>query len=141
MFALAGLVEEDIMRSLLSLLVFPITILNLMGGIGSAIWLALLGKWNFIGAGLLAGVVSSALIPFVLMPNLLLALPAQSLIQRGSGLLGAPLVILSQFYTFAVIAAWCMSVFYFCMKIADASTFLPLLFWSYGVGDESCRLA
>lgn len=127
------------MKSLLSLLVFPMTILNLMGGIGSAVWLAVIGKWNFIGAGLLAAVVSSALIPFVLRPNLLLAIPAQSLIQKGSVPLGAPLLILSQSYIYAVIIAWCMSVFYFSMREADPSTFLPLLFGSYWVSLSPLR--
>jgi len=47
--------------------------------------------------------------------------------------LAFPFLLLSQLYTFAVITAWCMFVFYFFMSRTGQDTFWPLLIWSYGV--------
>ncbi len=44
------------MQAILSLLIIPLGILNIFGGIASGIWLAILGEWGGIGAGLLASV-------------------------------------------------------------------------------------
>ena len=57
---------------LMSVLAVPLMIVNMLGGIVSGIWLAVLGEWGAIGYGIAALVVSGLVLSIVLMPALLL---------------------------------------------------------------------
>ena len=120
------------MEKLVILLMVPLMLLNFFGGIGSGIWLAILGEWWAIGYGV-AGLLSHGLLSIIMMLGLLLAGPAFVLIEKGKTFLAFPFLLLSRLYTHAVISAWCMFVFYFFMSRAGQDTFWPLLIWSYGV--------
>ena len=120
------------MEKLVMLLMVPLMLLNFFGGISSGIWLAILGEWWAIGYGV-AGLLSPFLLAIIMMPGLLLAEPAVVLIDKGKTFLAFSFLLLSQLYTYAVINAWCMFVFYFFMHQAGQDTFWPLLIWSYGV--------
>lgn len=121
------------MEKLVMLLMVPLMLLNFFGGIGSGIWLAILGEWWAIGYGVVGLLLSHYLLAIIIMPGLLLAGPAVVLIEKGKTFLAFPFLLLSQLYTYAVISAWCMFVFYFFMRQAGQDTFWPLLIWSYGV--------
>lgn len=120
------------MEKLVMLLMVPLMLLNFFGGIGSGIWLAILGEWWAIGYGI-AGLLSHGLLSIIMVLGLLLAGPAFVLIEKGRTFLAFPFLLLSRLYTYAVISAWCMFVFYFFMRRADQDTFWPLLIWSYGI--------
>ena len=68
---------------LMNLFALPIMILNLLGGIVSGIWLAILGQWWAIGAGIASLFLSTLLLGIVLMPSALLALPGIYLQEKG----------------------------------------------------------
>lgn len=120
------------MQALVLVLMAPLMLLNFFGGIGSGIWLAALGEWWAIGYGLL-GLLSHFLLGIIMVPSLLFAGPAVLLVGKGKIFLAIPFLLLSQLYTYAVITAWAMFVFYFFMSEASRDTFWPLLIWSYGV--------
>jgi len=67
----------------ITVLTVPITLLNLLGGLGSGIWLAILGEWGEIFRGILFMVVAGFAISVALMPSLLFAAPAAMAMERG----------------------------------------------------------
>jgi hypothetical protein len=68
---------------LISALSIPLMLLNMLGGIVSGIWLAILGEWGAVGAGVLGLFVSTSLLGFALMPGLLFAVPAAYCLEKG----------------------------------------------------------
>jgi hypothetical protein len=121
------------MQAIFSLLAIPFVLLNMLGGIVSGIWLAVLGQWWAIGYGIAAIFFSSFAIGLAMMPGLIFAAPAAMLAQKGKLILAFPLMLLSQFYTYVVIIAWCIFVFNSFVSNSTLSSFWPLLIWSYGV--------
>ncbi len=111
----------------------PLMLLNFLGGIGSGIWLALLGQWWAVGYGITAIFLSHFFLSFIMMPGLIFGAPAAMLIQKGRLILAFPLVLLSQLYIYTVIVIWCLIIFFFFMSKANPNSFFPLLIWSYGV--------
>lgn len=73
--AISEKIQNSFVTTLAALSV-PIMILNLLGGIISGIWLAILGEWGEIIRGIIFMVVSGIAISFALMPSLLFAAPA-----------------------------------------------------------------
>jgi hypothetical protein len=111
----------------------PLMLLNFFGGIGSGIWLGILGEWWAIGYGLAAFLGAHFALSLVLMPGLLFSAPAMALLSKGKVFLAVPFILLGQFYTYAVICIWCMGVLIFFVSKATNISFWPLLIWSYGV--------
>jgi len=114
-------------------LTVPIMLLNLLGGIVSGIWLAILGEWGEIFRGILFMVVAGFAISIALMPSLLFAAPATMAMERGKKFIGALLGSLSVFYTVALITVWCIWVMWLFVNSTTESSLIPLLVWSYGV--------
>ena len=110
----------------------PLMVLNAFGAVVSGLWLALLGVWWQIGYGV-AALFLTFLLGIIMMPGLIFALPAAHLFEKGRTFLAFPFVLLSELYTYGVITAWCILVFYIFMSRANRETFWPLLIWSYGV--------
>lgn len=117
----------------LTALTVPIMILNLLGGIISGIWLAILGEWGEIFRGILFMVVSGFAISIALMPSLLFAAPAAMAIEKGKKLLGMFFGSLSVLYTIALMTIWCIWIMWLFVSSATDSSLIPLLIWSYGV--------
>ncbi|HUU19256.1 MAG TPA: hypothetical protein VMW72_19050 [Sedimentisphaerales bacterium] len=114
-------------------LIFTIMILNMLGGIISGIWLAILGEWGEIIRGICFIVVSGFLISFALMPGFLFAGPALIAMEHGKKILGAFFGFLSVLYTAALITIWCIWIMWLFVSSATESSIIPLLIWSYGV--------
>jgi hypothetical protein len=71
------------LMALITALSIPLMILNMLGGIVSGIWLAILGEWGAVGTGILFFFVSTWLLGFALMPSLLFAAPAAYCAKKG----------------------------------------------------------
>ncbi|MBC8402660.1 MAG: hypothetical protein H8E14_14330 [Candidatus Marinimicrobia bacterium] len=119
--------------ALFAVLGIPFAILNMLGGIVSGIWLAILGDWGSIGHGLLAMIISSLVLGIALMPSLLLVGPSAYFAEKGFIFLFYVFAFLSSIYVVAVITAWCGAVLYFFAGRATSYTWIPILIWSYGV--------
>jgi|AntAceMinimDraft_17_1070374.scaffolds.fasta_scaffold17917_4 hypothetical protein len=119
--------------TMLTALTVPIMILNLLGGVISGIWLAVLGEWGEIFRGFLFMVISGFAISIALMPSLLFAAPAAMAIEKGKKLLGMFFGSLSVLYTIGLITVWCIWIMWLFVSSASDSSLIPLLIWSYGV--------
>ncbi|MBI5528062.1 MAG: hypothetical protein HY897_17155 [Deltaproteobacteria bacterium] len=120
------------MRVLISLVMYPLVLLEVFGAIVSGIWLAIVGQWWAIGYGLLA-LFAPFVLGLVMVPGLLFAVSAYALAARGRSFLAFPFVLLGQVWAYAVVCAWCLGVFFFFTSRTGPGTFWPLLIWSYGV--------
>ena len=118
---------------LINVLSLPLMVLNLLGGIVSGIWLAILGEWGTIGWGILAIGISTFGISLALMPVMLLAVPVVWSEKKGKSLLSLLLSSLGGLYTLGVLSAWCLGVLFFFTKEVTHSGLIPTLIWSYGV--------
>jgi hypothetical protein len=120
-------------ENIISTFAIPILILNLLGGIVSGVWLAILHDWNPIIIGVSVFILSTFLISIVLMPSMIFIVPAGICIKNrnifGALFWGA----LNNIYTIGIITLWCCGVLFTFMKDASGSNFLPRLIWSYGI--------
>ena len=124
------------MKALMGLVValsIPLMILNMLGGIASGIWLAVLRDWGTLGLGIGLVIASSLIVGFALMPAALLAAPAAYFAERGKMIGLAFFGALSSLYTLVLITVWCCGVLFLLVKDASAANFIPRLIWSYGV--------
>ena len=117
----------------LTALTIPVMILNLLGGIISGIWLAILGEWGEILRGIGLILFSGFAISFALMPGLIFSIPATMAMKKGKKLLGIFIGSLNVLYTITLITVWCLWIMWFFVSSATKSSFIPLLIWSYEV--------
>lgn len=111
-----------------------IMICNLLSGIISGIWLAILGEWGKIFGGILLVVLSVSAVPIVLRPSaLFFAAPASIAMEKDKKLLGIFLGSLSYFYAQVLITTWCIFIFWTYTSMATDKSLIPLLLWSYGI--------
>ena len=117
------------LMGVITVLSVPLIILNMLGGIVSGIWLAILGEWGVIGFGIL-----SIFVPMwiLVLPSVLLDAPAYYCAERGKTLGLVGFATLSNLYILALITVWCCGILFLFVKDATASTLIPRLFWSYG---------
>jgi hypothetical protein len=121
------------LTGLFTLILVPLMLMNIFGGIVSGVWLVCVGEWRIVGVGLLVGLFGVVPISIAIMPSLLFAVPAANLIERGSILLGVVLGIPATLYTVAVMAGWSYLVFSVAFSLAAERQSIPILLWSYGV--------
>lgn len=114
-------------------LTLPLMLLNVFGGIVSGIWLAILGQWWAIGIGLAAIIAHMFVTAPVMLLGVVFGAPGAALISRGHNVLALPFLLLTQLWTYGIIAIWCIASFHYFMSNADHRTYIPLLIWSYGV--------
>jgi len=121
------------MQSLGFLIVTPLMVLNLFGGIVSGIWLAVLGEWSLIFKGIAATVIAPFPLGLILLPSLVFVIPAAPLIERGKIIMASPFILMTMTYTVGVMSVWCAAVFYYFIHDVSSETAVPTLIWSYGV--------
>lgn len=117
---------------LLNALSIPLALINLLGGIVSGIWLAVLGEWGSIGWGFVFLFGGAIAISLAMLPGLLVMAPVAYFHDKGPKAAFYLFGFLGSLYTIAVITAWCCVVLVFFNKRADSSSLIPLLIWSYG---------
>jgi len=110
----------------------PLILLNLLGDIVAGVWLAALGEWWAIGYGIASMLFGTFLLGIAMMPGLAFGAPAVLLYEKGKTYLAFPLLVLSEFYTYALVSGWCLFVFFAFMSRANHHNAWPLLIWSYG---------
>ena len=118
---------------LITALSLPLMILNILGGVVSGIWLALLGEWGAIGRGILFLFVLTWFLRLMLMPSVLLTLPAAYYEERGKTFGFVCFIALSSLYILALMTVWCCGILFLFVKDATESSLIPRLIWSYGV--------
>jgi hypothetical protein len=122
------------MIALVQLLMLPLIVLNMLGGIVAMVWLAILGQWHMLGIGLALLFGTTFALGFALMPQMLLAAPAVLLYEKGQKALGFFFGGLALLYVYALVTAWCGAVLWYSMeRVTTANLLIPILLWSYGV--------
>ena len=118
----------------MSLLMLPLMILNLVGGLASGIWLAFLHKWPILILGALLGFFGGKPISLMLLVGgALFGTPAIRLSERGKNGLGLFFVFLNGAFLVTLISVWCLGIFAICLAGADSASRIPLTIWAYGV--------
>ncbi len=120
------------LMGLIAVLSVPLMILNMLGGLVSGIWLAILGEWSVIGGGIFLLFVSSWLLGFALMPSLPLYVSAIYCGKKGKTFGLFCFSALGSLYIYALITVWCCGILYLFVKDATVSDLVPRLIWSYG---------
>ena len=122
------------MGAIVTALVIPLVILNLLGGIGSGIWLAILGEWSPIWKGIAATIAGPFIFSLCMLPNLLLLAAAVYFYEKRFSPGYWFLTFVGSVYTYGLVTVWCVACLFLFLRHATPLTFLPLLIWSYGVG-------
>lgn len=117
----------------MKVMLVPVILMNWIGILVGAVWLAILGHWGTLGIGVLSFFVSKWIVGIAIMPSMIFAAPAAALMERGKMIPGLVLGGLSNVYLVALFTAWCVLVYYFFMQRADSSSMWPILLWSYAV--------
>jgi hypothetical protein len=111
----------------------PLLILNVFGGLVAGIWLAILGEWRTIGAGVLIYLVSVRVLRTSLMPSILLAAPARLCEIKGKPLGAMCFATISNVYVTCIITLWCCGILLVFVRDATTMSLIPKLLWSYGL--------
>jgi energy-coupling factor transporter ATP-binding protein EcfA2 len=123
---------EKTLSGIFNTLFVPILLLDFLGGIVGFIWLATYGEWGIIIGGIIYMIFSTIMISFLLLPSMLLAMPAAFFAERkqylGLGVFG----LLSASYVSILIYFTCAFIFQsYTSLVADSNSILPYLLWSY----------
>jgi len=125
-------IMEKTLSAIFSALFVPILILDLLGGIVGFIWLATYGEWGIIIGGIGYMIFSTIMISLLLIPSMLLAMPAGFFAERkqylGLGVFG----LLSASYIAILIYFTCAFIFQsYTSLVPDGNSILPYLLWCY----------
>lgn len=110
-----------------------IGIFNFLSQIVAGIWLAVLGEWGAILAGLGFGLCGNWLLGFALMPSLIFTPIQASAIKNGDkGLLHLS-TVLTMGYTMLIASIWCSWAFSHFVHMTHSAAIIPSTFWAYSV--------
>ncbi len=120
--------------ALISIISVPFLFLNILGGITSGIWLAVLGQWGTLAAGFIVFLFGSLAAYLLLLPSMAMDGIGSAVISRGHNFLGYIFVVFGAVLTIAAIIYFEIVIFHFFGKRAAASgVIFPTWLWSYGV--------
>ncbi|MDR2019489.1 MAG: hypothetical protein LBQ14_01840 [Treponema sp.] len=122
--------DKEIMGTIISLLSWPILILNLVGGITGGIWLLISGEWPLVIISLILVLVSEKIIGILSLPAMFL-LGAGINTEKQNGFFVA---LLGTLYITALRIVWCLVILNRFTAMQDRSTsIIPVLLLSYSV--------
>ena len=121
------------MESLIAIATLPLIALNAFSGLIGLVWLAVLGQWGHIGAGVGGMILMPMLFSIAQLPGMGAALLASWCAERGWHLAATACVFLSSLWTSLLIAAWCILVAMVSIHDIDSSNRIPILLWGYAV--------
>lgn len=122
------------MQAVVYVLVLPVIVLNMFGGIVGYVWLAILGQWKLIGIGLIALFISTMWLGIALAPGLVFSGPGIALITRRHYVTGGLLMLIGEAWTYAGMFVWCAAAFLIGINAWDATPshpIYPFLLWIY----------
>lgn len=107
-------------------------LLNFGAGLIGGIWLAYLGYWYLLLLGLGLTIGGTFLVSLLLMPSLILIAPvAASEKLSASTMLMIPLTVISVGYTYCVMGAWTIGIFWYFAHEVSSNAIIPVVLWSY----------
>lgn len=113
-------------------LAIPFFILNSLAGLVGGAWLLWLGEWRLVLAGFVAAVTAPFWTSILLLPSLIFVTPAASLAERGNSSSAVVLGLLGALWTYAAVAAWCLTVFWYVPQFLGRNEpMLPFFLFAY----------
>jgi hypothetical protein len=122
---------NNILNFFLTIFYLPTTILNYAGLIVSVIWLLVSGNFPDLISGVAIGLFGFGWILFALLPSRFLQIPAAQLDHRDVSL-RVVLLVCSVFWTYSLMAAWCVFVFVSMLALGHGNN-IPIVLWAYVV--------
>lgn len=120
------------MQSILVLIAVPFILLNVFSGLGSIIWLAILGQWKQIGIGVALIIAMPIAFSIAQIPSVGLATLLSSRIAPSSKT-ALVLTVIDSIWTNLLITAWCGFVALRSVHAIDAENTIPILAWGYAI--------
>ncbi len=118
--------------AVLTLIGFLLFIAGAFSGVVSGIWLAVLGEWGVIVAGILFSVAMPYAFGLVLLPSLgFIVLMLK--VSRGNRLLIGISGLVAGLYNHAAIGIWVLFVYLLITKNIGSENHVPYLLWGYSV--------
>lgn len=121
------------MQSLIVLLMLPLALLNVFGGLIAFGWLLFLGEWKYLGIGIVLSIGMPYLFLFVELPSLGFTYIASRLAEKKFRALVLPFTFLATLWTQLVIMLWCFAVVVYFVRAATPDNYIPMLLWGYSV--------
>jgi hypothetical protein len=116
---------------------FPIMMLNMLGGVVGGIWLIVLGIWTPIIYSVLILFFGHWVISLLLMPGMLLLLPAAQAADKGWNFVAVVGAFLNALYTGAAMTGWAYWVMKEYSAAGPESAQWPILLLGYGAATGS----
>lgn len=125
------------LMALFTVLAIPIMILNLLGSVIGGIWLIVLGNWTPIIYSLVLLFLGHWIISLLLMPAMLLLLPAAKAAESGWNSFAVFGGFLNALYTGTIMTFWAYWILQGYSAAGPATAQLPLLLLGYGAATGS----
>jgi hypothetical protein len=117
--------------SLLVLIVLPLAVLNLLGGVVGTIWLVLTGHWQLPILALVVGLIAAFGIALALLPGLAVGGIGVAISLKSNPFFALPFLIASSVWTYGVMYVWSWSIFMTFQNWTADAPLLPTLLLSY----------
>ncbi len=106
--------------------------LSVISGLGSCIWLAILGIWWAVTSAVVS-VLSPVLLSLLMLCCFSFGSKAIKLFEKKRVVFCNFYLLLGSLITYAGLVAWCLATLFYFISDATTNTFWPLMICSYGV--------
>jgi len=123
---------QNFFTGVITVLSVPILFLNVIGGIVGGIWLMIAGEWSLFLGGLIYMAFGAMILGLLLMPGLLLGMPAVMFAEKRNYVMFFIFGLLSLAYTYSLIGISTYFVSDWVLSFSTAPLWATLL-WLYAV--------
>ena len=123
---------SNVVEKLIGISFVPIVALNILGGIGGAIWLLVLGEWKLV----LIAVLVSIAFPFAYSVIMLVQVPLSALMHHfkdKNRKLALTIGFVNMLIGHAVNLVWLVLVFYLALHYSEGQNVIPYLLFGWEV--------
>lgn len=111
----------------------PLMLLNLVGGVGSGIWLAVLRELPVIITGVVIAFSGHWPISLAVMLGMtLFGGPGIAASEGGKRKTALVLVAIHNLYLTALMTVWCLVILFIFIRLTESSSRIPTVIWAYG---------
>ena len=117
----------------MDILMLPLMLLNLLGGVGSGIWLAVLRELPVIITGVVIAFSGHWPISLAVMLGMtLFGGPGIAASEGGKRKTALVLVAIHNLYLTALMTVWCLVILFIFIRLTESSSRIPTVIWAYG---------
>jgi hypothetical protein len=115
-----------------AIIAIPMFILNSLAGLVGGAWLLWLGEWKLVVASVFLTICAPLWISPLLFPAFALASLGVVALQKGHTVLGITITGFAALWTYVVMTAWCLAVFWYVPTFWHPSqSILPFFLFAY----------